>query len=80
MKVYIVIGTRENVHQDTIGGEFVAHPDKEIVEVFRTQEDAENFVKNRKLKKPERRSFGDTSFYRGGYYELEIEDHEVRDS
>jgi hypothetical protein len=30
------------------------------------------------LKKPERRSYGDTSFYKGGYYELEVEEHEVR--
>jgi hypothetical protein len=77
MRVYIVLGTRENVHQDTIGGEFVAHPDKEIVEVFRTQEDAENFVKNSKLKKSKRERYGDTSHYKGGYYEMEIEDHEV---
>jgi len=77
MKVYIVIGTTEGVYQDEIGGNFVAHPDKEIVSVFAKQEDAENFVKNRKLKKPEKRSFGDTSHYKGGYYELEIEDHEV---
>jgi len=78
MRVYIVIGTTEGVRQDEIGGAWTAHPDKEIVEVFAKQEDAENFVKNRKLKKPERRSFGDTSHYKGGYYELEIEDHEVK--
>lgn len=78
MRVYIVIGTTESVYQDEIGGPFLPHPDKEIVEVFSNREDAENFVKNSKLKKPERRSYGDTSFYKGGYYELEIEDHEVR--
>lgn len=65
------------MYQDTIGGEFVAHPNKEIVQVFRTQEDAENFVKNRKLKKPVRKGYGDTSFYSGGYYEMGIEDHEI---
>jgi hypothetical protein len=78
MRVYIVIGTTEGVYQDEIGGPFLPHPDKEIVEVFSKQEDAENFVKNRKLKKPERGSYGDTSFYKGGYYELEVEEHEVR--
>lgn len=78
MRVYIVIGTRENVYQDTIGGQFIAHPDKEIVEAFRTQEDAENFVKNSKLKKPKHERYGDTSFYKGGYCEMEVEDHEVR--
>ena len=45
--------------------------------VFAKQEDAENFVKNRKLKKSKRERYGDTFHYRGGYYELEIEDHEV---
>jgi len=79
MRVYIVLGAKENVYQDSIGTEFVAHPDKEIVEVFRTQRDAENFVRNRKLKKPEKISYGDTSFYKGGYYEMEIEDYEVQD-
>lgn len=77
MKVYVVIGETENIYQDEIGGPFVPHPKKEIVRVFSSQEDAENFVGNMKLKEPQRMSYGDTSFYRGGYYEMEIEDHDV---
>ena len=44
MKLYIVIGERENVYQDEIGGPFLPHPSKEIVSVFSTLEKAEKFI------------------------------------
>ena len=65
MEIFIVIGTKENVYQDTIGGEFKPHPDKEIVEVFYDKDEAENFVQKSKLTKPKRERYGDTSYYRG---------------
>ncbi len=77
MKVYIVIGETKNVYQDKIGEEFVPHPDKEIVSVFYNNNDAKEFVANSKLAKPKKERYGDTSYYRGGYYNLEIESHEV---
>lgn len=76
-KVYVVVGTTENVYQDEIGGEFLPHPSKEIVRIFKKEQDAEDFIKNSKLKNPERKSYGDTSYYKGGYYELESETHTV---
>ena len=77
MTVYIVIGEKENVYQDTIGGEFLSHPDKEIVRVFSSPDDARKFVSDNKLAKVKRERYGDTSYYRNGYYDLEIESWEV---
>jgi hypothetical protein len=77
MTVYVVIGERENVYQDEIGGPFVPHPDKEIVKVFSDGESARKFVADNKLSKRKREPYGDTSYYRNGYYDLEIESWEV---
>lgn len=77
MEIFIVIGTKENVYQDTIGGQFEPHPDKEIVKVFYDKDEAENFVQKSKLIKPKREPYGDTSYYRGGYIDMEIENHTV---
>ncbi len=75
--VYIVIGIRENVYQDEIDGPFVSHPDKEIVRVFSNDDDARKFVTDNKLANGKREPYGDTSYYRNGYYDLEIESREV---
>jgi hypothetical protein len=75
MEVFIIIGTKENVYQDIIGGDFTPHPDKEIVRVFSSVDRARQFVANSKLVKPTRKGYGDTSYYRGGYYDMEIESH-----
>jgi hypothetical protein len=77
MEVYIVIGTKENVYQDVIGGEFLPHPDKEIVKVFSNGDDARKFVSDSKLAKGKRQPYGDTVYYRNGYYDLEVEIHSV---
>lgn len=77
MTVYIVIGTKENVYQDEIDGPFVSHPDKEIVKVFSNDDDARKFVADNKLANGKREPYGDTSYYRNGYYDLEIESREV---
>lgn len=77
MNVYIVIGERENVYQDEIGGLFLPHPDKEIVKVFSDGESARKFVADSKLTKGKRQPYGDTSYYRNGYYDMEIESWEV---
>jgi hypothetical protein len=77
MTVYVVIGEKENVYQDEIGGPFVPHPDKQIVKVFSDGESARKFVADSKLSKGKRQPYGDTSYYRNGYYDLEIESWEV---
>jgi hypothetical protein len=77
MIVYIVIGEVEGVYQDEIGGPFLSHPRKEIVQVFSSRETAENWVKNCKLSKPRKDHYGDTSYYRFGYYDMTVESHEV---
>ncbi len=77
MNVYIVVGTKENVFQDEIGGPFLPHPDKEIVQVFSDFSDATKFVSDNKLAKGKRERYGDTSYYRNGYYDLDIESWEV---
>jgi hypothetical protein len=73
MEVFIIIGTKENVYQDIIGGDFTPHPDKEIIKVFASENKARNFVENAKLAKPKQERYGDLSYYRGGYYSMEIE-------
>lgn len=55
MKVYIVIGEKENVHQDEIGGPFIEHPIKEVVCAFLKEEDATSFVAKSRLKKPKKK-------------------------
>ena len=77
MTVYIVIGERENVYQDEIAGPFVSHPDKEIVQVFSDYANALKFVADNKLAEGKRERYGDTSYYRNGYYDMEIESWEV---
>ena len=77
MNVYIVMGEIEGVYQDEIGGPFLSHPRKEIVKVFANQQTAEYFVDNCKLSKPKKESYGDTSYYKFGYYSMEIESYEV---
>lgn len=73
MELFVVIGTKENVYQDKIGGQFLAHPDKEIVKIFSDENKAKNFIENSKLAKPKKVPYGDTSYYRGGYENMEIE-------
>ena len=80
MNVYVVLGTKQNVYQDTIGGQFEPHPDKEIVKVFSDENKAKNFVENAKLAKPKKERYGDTSYYRGGYEDMEIETHSVENN
>lgn len=75
--VHVVIGTRENVYQDTVGGNFEPHPEKEIVRIFTDESEAENFVRNSRLKTPKKQRYGDTAHYKQGYYELEIESHKL---
>lgn len=77
MIVYVVIGEKENVYQDEIGGPFLPHPDKEIVRVFRDGESARKFMADNKLSKGKRQPYGDTVYYRNGYYDMEIESWEV---
>jgi hypothetical protein len=77
MTVYIVMGEIEGVYQDEIGGPFLSHPRKEIVRVFSCKETAENWVKTCKLSKPRKDSYGDTSYYRFGYYDMDVESWEV---
>lgn len=77
-KVYIVVGVRENVYQDRIGGDFSAHPSKEIVQVFCKEQDAKDFIESNRLAKPKRVSYGDTSYYKTGHLELEIEEHYIK--
>ena len=77
MTIYIVIGERENVYQDEIGGPFLPHSDKEIVKVFSDGESARKFVSDSKLTKGKRQPYGDTVYYRNGYYDMEIESWEV---
>jgi hypothetical protein len=80
MNVHVVVGTKQNVYQDTIGGPFETHPDKEIVKIFSDENKAKNFIENAKLAKPKKERYGDTSYYRGGYEDMEIETYSVENN
>lgn len=71
--IYLVVGKMENVSQDGIGGEFKAHPSEEIVAAFYEEENAQKEIDKRLLKKEVHQSYGDSYWYRGGYYEMYIE-------
>lgn len=74
-EVYIVTGTTESVGQNRIGGAFEASYSKECVAAFSTREAAEEFVKSHKLSKPVpvKFSFSGTEYFKGGFYEMEVE-------
>jgi hypothetical protein len=47
------------------------------VRVFSDFNDAIKFVDNNKLVKCKKQSYGDTAYYRNGYYDMEIQDYEI---
>lgn len=77
MIVYVVVGEVEAVYQDEIDGAFLPHPRKEIVRVFSNKQTAEYFIQNCKLSKPKKERYGDTSYYKFGYYDMTLESWEV---
>jgi len=76
-KVYVVIGETEEVFQITLDGPFQSIFSKEIVNVYSDKLKAENFINANKLKKPIKKTFSGTRFYKNGYYSLEIEEHYI---
>lgn len=74
---YVVIGTRENVAQKFIGGDFEVSYTKEIVNIFLDKGKAEQFIIDNKLKKPKKQTFAGTQYYKTGHYELELEEHSI---
>jgi len=77
MEIFIVIGIIENVYEEIIGGPSFKHSNRHVVKVFRSKENAKKFIEKSKLKKPKKEPFGDTSYYKGGYCDLEIESHYI---
>jgi hypothetical protein len=73
MIIYIVIGTTEDVYQERIDEDFTPHYNKEVVEAFTNEEDAQKLIERSRLAKPKRTSYSGTSYYKGGYYEMGIE-------
>ena len=67
MKVFIVVGSFEY---------YGAHGfKKEIVKVFKSNEDAIKFIEKSKVPVKSKSNRG--NFYKGGYYDLEIESHHI---
>lgn len=77
MAVYVIIGTTEEVCQEQIGGPFVSSFHKEIVKIFKDRHRAENFIESQRLKKPIKKTFSGEKSFRGGYYDMEIEEFYV---
>ena len=77
MTIYIVLGEREGVYQEKIGEPFIAHPQKEVVKAFKSYEKANQFILSQRLSKPKRQRFGDTAYYKGDFYDMEIESTEL---
>ncbi len=72
MTVYIIIGEKQEVGQEQIGGPFITSSYDEIVEVFDSEEKAIAFIEKNKLKKPKKENFAGTECYKTGHYSLEI--------
>lgn len=75
--IYIVLGEREGVYQDKIGEAFITHPYKEVVKAFESYEEANKFILSQRLKKPKKMPHGDTSYYKNGFYDMEIQSTEL---
>lgn len=72
MIVYIIVGERQEVGQEEIGGPFVTSNYDEIVRVFDSEEKATVFIESNRLKKPKKKSFSGIEYYKTGHYSLEI--------
>jgi hypothetical protein len=80
MTIYVILGTRECVYQDRIDEAFVPHPTKEVVTAFTSYEKANQFLLTQHLKTPKHQSHGDTSYYKDGFYDMEIQGTELDES
>lgn len=80
MTVYIVIGTRQEVSQKYIGGSFEASYHKKMIMGFKSMELALKYIESKKLKTPIKNgSFSGTSYYKDGYYDMDVETVEIED-
>jgi hypothetical protein len=77
MTAYIIVGMKENVYQDKIGGPFESHYDKEIVCGFFDLEKAKQYIIDSRLDKPIKKSYSGFQWYKGGYYEMDYETIEI---
>jgi len=75
--IYCIIGIKQIVGQIKIGGPFVTDYSREVVRAFRSQEDADNYIAANMLSKPKKESYSGKQYYKGGFYELVIEEVEL---
>lgn len=77
-KLYIVMGITEDIGQKVIGGNFESSYDKNPVYAFKSRSAADAFIESQKLKKPQtRRAFQGDAYFKGGFYEMEVEEVEL---
>lgn len=72
-EIYVVVGETEIVSQNKIGGPFETSYDKEVVCAFFSYEKAKSYIESMKLKKPIKKTYSGTEYYKSGYYDMEIE-------
>lgn len=77
MKVYVIIGEREEVGQSRIGGNFESSFHKEIIAIYHNESEAKKFIDSNRLKKPKKQNFCGTKYYKTGHYSMEIEEHYI---
>lgn len=78
-KIYILIGETEEIGQSEIGGPFESSFCKEIIDIYAKKSDAEKFIKSNALKKPIKKSFCGTKYYKTGHYSITIEEHYINE-
>jgi len=79
LQIYVIIGTRENVSQDEIGGPFVPHPTDELITAFCSETRAQEFISSQRLSQKKSRPRSDTAYYKNGYYDMKYESIFVED-
>ena len=75
--IYVVVGTTEHVAQDTIGGPFTSQYTQEVVKAFESLKRAEEYIHQSRLDKPKQKAYAGKKYYRGGYYEMEVQSVEL---
>ena len=75
--IYVVVGTTEHIAQDRIGGPFTSQYTQEVVKAFEAFKRAEEYIHQRRLAKPKKEAYAGKMYYKGGYYEMEVQSVEL---
>lgn len=59
-QLYVVIGIKDNLYQDTVGSSFSKHPSEEHVALFTSEKLAKAWIKKNRINRPKKEFGGET--------------------